>query len=248
MVTSELTRADALRILELGPDADLSAVKRAYRRLARERHPDAGGDAATFHELQLAFDRLVGSVQNSRRPITRSSRPRRADWAESPTRLFSDELADLGSVDWDRAIPSTPTFRADRDLLAVLLARDEAAGPVAPVTARSRGPRSPLNRFIHYLDPDLTATWTIGPARSRGHHGHDVELRLRAWSRAARRRVDASPPLGWTAQRGSSSTTLVRTMHPSLERRVTAVRAVRAMDELLTAIDWPLSTWFVVVP
>ncbi|MEX0834944.1 MAG: J domain-containing protein, partial [Nitriliruptor sp.] len=52
---------DALRVLKLAPGADEPAIKRAYRRLAREHHPDVGGDVATFQELQLAFEVLLGT-------------------------------------------------------------------------------------------------------------------------------------------------------------------------------------------
>lgn len=42
---------------ELGvpPDADADQIKRAHRKMAKENHPDAGGDAETFQRKQRAY-------------------------------------------------------------------------------------------------------------------------------------------------------------------------------------------------
>ena len=52
----------ALEVLELDPDADASAVKAAYRRLAKENHPDvnvADKDAAErFQRIQASYEVL----------------------------------------------------------------------------------------------------------------------------------------------------------------------------------------------
>ena len=52
----------ALDVLELEADADFKAVKAAYRRLAKEHHPDrTQGDkeaAKRFHAIQAAYDVL----------------------------------------------------------------------------------------------------------------------------------------------------------------------------------------------
>jgi curved DNA-binding protein CbpA len=54
-VPAPLDRREALARLRLPPSADREQVKRAYRRLALDHHPDAGGDAAGFHKLQRAY-------------------------------------------------------------------------------------------------------------------------------------------------------------------------------------------------
>ncbi|MET0661568.1 MAG: hypothetical protein ABWZ42_00410 [Ilumatobacteraceae bacterium] len=62
---------DPLRALGLGPDADADDVRAARRRLARQVHPDAGGDnaamasindaaARALHELESPRDRAAG--------------------------------------------------------------------------------------------------------------------------------------------------------------------------------------------
>ena len=53
-------RADALRLLGLEPGASQQMIKRAYRRLAKDHHPDLGGDAKAFHRLEAAYRLLMG--------------------------------------------------------------------------------------------------------------------------------------------------------------------------------------------
>jgi hypothetical protein len=53
-------RADALRLLGLDPGASQLMIKRAYRRLAKAHHPDLGGDAKAFHQLEAAYRLLMG--------------------------------------------------------------------------------------------------------------------------------------------------------------------------------------------
>jgi DnaJ-class molecular chaperone len=51
----------------LGVDRNASAdeIKRAYRRLASQHHPDKGGDKARFQEIQGAYDILTDSQKRS---------------------------------------------------------------------------------------------------------------------------------------------------------------------------------------
>lgn len=44
------------RVLGVSPDASKRQIKGAYRRLAREHHPDAGGNADDFRRIQEAYD------------------------------------------------------------------------------------------------------------------------------------------------------------------------------------------------
>jgi molecular chaperone DnaJ len=50
--------ADLYGVLGLRPDAATEEIKRAYRRKAREHHPDAGGDAERFKEVNHAYEVL----------------------------------------------------------------------------------------------------------------------------------------------------------------------------------------------
>lgn len=50
--------SDYYSTLGVGRDASADEIKQAYRRLAREHHPDRGGNTAKFQELQAAYDTL----------------------------------------------------------------------------------------------------------------------------------------------------------------------------------------------
>jgi molecular chaperone DnaJ len=52
-------------MLGVAPDATQAELKRAYRRLLRQTHPDTGGDPARFHAVQLAWTR-IGDTQSRR--------------------------------------------------------------------------------------------------------------------------------------------------------------------------------------
>ena len=46
------------QILGIAPDAGADDIKRAYRKLASQHHPDKGGDTARFQEIQEAYSVL----------------------------------------------------------------------------------------------------------------------------------------------------------------------------------------------
>lgn len=49
---------DYYKTLGVPRDADASTIKKAFRKLAREHHPDAGGDEAKFKEINEAYEVL----------------------------------------------------------------------------------------------------------------------------------------------------------------------------------------------
>jgi len=55
---------DPYEVLGIEPEATKAEIRKAYRRLAKQHHPDANpGDAATaerFKEVQQAYESLVG--------------------------------------------------------------------------------------------------------------------------------------------------------------------------------------------
>ncbi len=53
-------------VLGVSRDASQAELRRAYRRLLRETHPDTGGDPARFHAVQQAWKR-IGDVQARKR-------------------------------------------------------------------------------------------------------------------------------------------------------------------------------------
>jgi hypothetical protein len=81
---------DPYRTLGVTREATLDEVKRAYRRLAKEHHPDSGGEAALprFLAIQAAYEELVGGT-GRRGPERASPRPSAAD----PTRADATRRA-----------------------------------------------------------------------------------------------------------------------------------------------------------
>lgn len=61
MGPASMTADQAARLLgvDLGPDLHTDEVRRAYRRLAAEHHPDRGGDPDRFREITVARDLLL---------------------------------------------------------------------------------------------------------------------------------------------------------------------------------------------
>src|SRR5437660_408780 len=64
-------------VLELPDDATRGDARRAYRRLAKRTHPDAGGDAAAFAAVAGAFAAVYDDLPAPRPP----RRPSPYDWS-----------------------------------------------------------------------------------------------------------------------------------------------------------------------
>lgn len=246
--------AEARGVLGVGPHAGPDEIRRAYRRLARRWHPDAGGDAAEFLRLQEAVavlldtprpPRPAASPSTSRMTRPSTSAPMGATgWGESSVPRWHDGEVDLASVDWHAPLPHPPHVWT-RDQVAVMAARADDDRIIHPVTGVSRRPGSRLNRFAGWLSTDLVARWRVEPAHARGIRGHDVELRIELPSGGARKRADqASWPPGWTRERRPSTTIVTCVVTPSRDRRATALRAADQLILGLAALDWPLDDWY----
>jgi hypothetical protein len=232
-VTGQMTREQALRVLQLPSGADPATVKRAYRRLAREHHPDLGGDPGTFDDLRRAFELLLDDPGPVRPRLVRG-RPSRPD-------PHAAEAVEVGSVDWSAPAPA-PREPLDRDRLAVGLARDHAA-PLHPLVAASRSPSSRLNSVAAMLAGDLSSSLTVRPATDdRG--AAVVEVQLRGSCRAARRALDRVALDGaWLRHRGSNTTVLTTTVGIGEDRQRLAVQVTDRIVRLLEALGWPLRQW-----
>lgn len=57
-VSGPSSGADLYGVLGVPPGADLRTIRTAYRRRARETHPDQGGSAEEFHTIQAAWEVL----------------------------------------------------------------------------------------------------------------------------------------------------------------------------------------------
>jgi hypothetical protein len=236
-----LERQDALRVLELTPTADASAIKRAYRRLVRTHHPDLGGDAGTFHELQRAYEVLLGTDAEPTSAVVQG-RPSRGREAWSSTQEGAARpVADIGSITWG---PRADTrVRLSRDVVARWLADTPDGSPVRPLSATSRAPGSRWNGAAPRLSSDLTSAIAIAP--STDDRGRTVvAVVVDAGTRGGRRALEAvALDGGWVRRRGSASTRVRWTLVPDVDPQVTAVRAVDALEALLERAAWPLAAW-----
>jgi hypothetical protein len=249
-VTRPPTREEAARALGVAITADQDTCKRAYRRLAREHHPDVGGDPDRFHLLQRAYERLVVDAEGPPQPVVSRGTPSR------PPVSFVDEteIADLDSIDWTTTLPEGHV-RLDRDRVATWLAETTAGGDdngppgradetmVRALTATSRAPRSRLNRAAHLMAAELTSRIRVTDA-SDDRGMPVVAVEVVAANRRARRALDRVALHGiWVRTRRSSSTLLRATLPPSDDARATAVRVTERLTALLEDLDWPLPAW-----
>ena len=131
-------KRDHYRVLGVPRDASMCEIRRAYRRLARQHHPDISphpGDSAYFTELTTAYEVLHDPDKRARYDRSghspeapdRSAQAVRPPWVESHPAAI-----------WVRD-PSRP--RRGRDLRAVLeLSPREAAHlAVGPLTVSAGG-------------------------------------------------------------------------------------------------------------
>ena len=69
---------DPFETLALPYDATAADVRRAFRALARETHPDRGGSAETFHRVRAAYSALLADLDGERQrwaPAPRKAAP-----------------------------------------------------------------------------------------------------------------------------------------------------------------------------
>ncbi len=234
-MSERLTREQAARLLEVTlPCAD-GQLKRAYRRLARQHHPDRGGDVRIFHQLQAAFERLA--EEDAAQPVVTRGRPSRmpATAPRTPSR------SDLAAIDLDLAIPDRPTPLRP-SLLASALARPHPAA-LHPLHAVSRAPGTWLNRAAAILADDLTSTVDIEVADDdRGRQV--VAIEVTAAARRARHALDAVALEGeWIRRRRTSTVQLSSSLEPGTDRARTAVATTVRLVRLLEAASWPLEQW-----
>ena len=61
---------DLYEVLDVPGDASAADIKKACRRAARSAHPDAGGSAEAFHELETAYSVLSDEARRARYDAT----------------------------------------------------------------------------------------------------------------------------------------------------------------------------------
>jgi len=226
-------RRTALRILGLEADADLATLKRRFRTLARDRHPDRGGDRAAFQDLQAAYERVRADLHDAPstpRPAVARGRPSRDDDAAERSRLLDrDHLDRAGEA---------------------LAARVSALRGCRLV---SRGPGAWTNRFAASLAVASTSSLELAVMDPQGRGGMlpgtavQVRAVLTGRGRAGRRALialdlGAGRGATWSRRRGDAIV-VVETVVSGMDAAEAARRAVVATGHLLEVLGWPLATW-----
>jgi curved DNA-binding protein CbpA len=163
-VSGPTFRGDPYRVLDVRHDASLDEIKRRWRELAREHHPDrAGADAEERQQLttrmariNAAYDVLNDPVRRARYDATPSARRER--WAEG-----RDPATDL-----DVGPPPPPPTRP-------VTARFDTSASFRPrnsTTVRQRrrsvlGGQPPVDWREYRRGPDLRASAPNGPIQRR---------------------------------------------------------------------------------
>lgn len=226
-----MERRAAQALLGLGDDADLDGLKRRFRALARDLHPDRGGDPAAFHALQDAYETLrAGLSGEPRPPAPRVARGR-------PSRDVAPDVATGPTHDEAGAGAGGLTDRLLAQGRCLLL---------------SRAPGSRLNRFATALAVATSSLLLeVVPA---GPDGSDTaRIVLTGRGRRARRAVSAldlaTSGAPWTRRRGDADTVLALEL-PGGEGDLPrlAHRTLGATLSLLAALAWPLDEWRTVEP
>ncbi len=167
-------RGDPYRIIGVPRDASGAEIKRRWRQLAREHHPDrAAGDLAEQERLTARMARINAAYDVLRDPVRRarhdaSPHARRA--AEHDRETGADGRSSHARGDGDRATPSGPppppptrpvTGRFDTS--AAYHARNATTGS-AQAPLRGQGP---IDRNSRPRENDLRASTPTGPVRRR---------------------------------------------------------------------------------
>ena len=108
-------------MLGVAGDASTAEIKSAYRALAREMHPDAGGSPDAFHRLRLAYETLIdprarADYDRGLAPAEVRVRARRRprDFGEDPAYVATMPRLDPESLPWwarddECARPTSPS-------------------------------------------------------------------------------------------------------------------------------------------
>ena len=66
-------KKDLYEVLGVPKDATQEDIKKAYRMLAKENHPDKGGDEELFKKISVAYDTIVDESKRKQYDIQRKN-------------------------------------------------------------------------------------------------------------------------------------------------------------------------------
>ncbi|MBX3032210.1 MAG: DnaJ domain-containing protein [Chloroflexi bacterium] len=169
-------RGDPYRVLEVPRDATSAELKRAWRELAREHHPDRAVDdvaeqrrlTARMARINAAYDLLMDPVRRARHDASPAARRAAAADVRTGTRRgdpaprWADDPGYTVRADGPPPPPSAPPVTARFDMSATLQRRDTVTGGRGSVLPG----QDPRPRHIAGA-PELRASTPTGPVRRR---------------------------------------------------------------------------------
>ncbi|MEZ4653310.1 MAG: DnaJ domain-containing protein [Candidatus Eisenbacteria bacterium] len=167
---------DYYQDLGVTPDADEAAVKRAYRKLARQHHPDDPDDKAAESRFKV--------VNEAYEVLRDSERRRKYDELRAQYQQWQKQGAN-GSAGWDR----WQTGSGRREILPAR--RSER--PRGRIDSRTSSRRTPVRRLLP-LHLRLAGHGAGIALLQRSRHGRDVEARVEITLVEAVRRGSTQPP------------------------------------------------------
>jgi hypothetical protein len=247
-VEDRVEQQEALDVLGLETDVDLATLKRRFRALAHDHHPDRGGDAMRFAAINDAYRQLTsGEPEPTAPPTVAKGRPSRTSTPNNgiSRRIGIGLTAEALTGSRDGRLDELP-MDARRLLTPLLFAelvlRLRTGQHLVLV---SRAPNAWSNRFAAVLSEDAISTLRCSLTPS----GHGVALELRARARSARRALATATgdavimPPEWRRQRSDAVTTISSTLPLATSSAETAISATARVLDLLDALDWPLAQW-----
>jgi hypothetical protein len=257
----------ALGRLGLDRTADLSLIKRSFRRLANDHHPDRGGDSVAFAELSHAYRILLEHHEpRPAPPRVARGRPSRAPSrslltpSDGPSGSEVPGPAGPLSAAELRALRGGLRVRVDAAFLPRLLLTPPTGGrpgALRPLDLVSRAPRARLNGLAPLLSEGSSSSLRIGDPRDAVGGGmrpmtatpSGVAVVLTARGRVARRAVGSLEldqdrlAASWRRERGDTSVRLQAQLDLDRDPAVVAQRLTALVGLLLDALAWPLPTW-----
>lgn len=116
-----LRRRSALAFMGLKPGASGDDVQQRYKRLALEMHPDKGGDAERFQQLQEMKERLTKSIQEEEDEELKKQAEKEEEEKKLPESVKSKQLRKEAHVEavklWDLAREAEAEMFTDKGML-----------------------------------------------------------------------------------------------------------------------------------
>lgn len=130
--------------LGVGKDASFDEIRSAYRRRARECHPDLGGDRAEFERIQNAHDVLADAERRARYDQS-------GDTSEEPDHRFQ-ELTSVIIAAFDHVLTQAGTKFREHDLIVHTrgVLRGQKRGIAASIET-ARGELAKLEELVERL-------------------------------------------------------------------------------------------------